>query len=440
MSEVDFKDPSSWDYGNIFKGLFGTGATYAAVDDILNRLTSAGQGLSEEFPKIGIEAANRAAFKPFTVTTGTGGVGTTPEGGINLQLGGQGAGQTQAIQNILGGMLGGFQSDPTAGAANLLGDTAFSGAQNFLGSAMTDPSEGMIGRSGQAALTGAGNLLQNIGVDPTGGMAGGIRDTSLGNVSNLIGSALGDRSARESDIYNRIRAIQSPEEQRQREALNDQLLSQGRLDLMTSAYGGSPEQFAMDNARAEAMNQAALSAMNQAGTERDRDLGMASSLYGLGAGAAGLPTQLQSADAGLASNLFGMGTQAQFIPQQLAQGNLGLSTGMFGLGSQARQLPTQLQGMQGQNIAQMMGLQYLPEQQMLDALGAGTNVASIADLGRRQGAGLFDESAGSGLEALMNTELAKADILKSIYSGALGGGGDEGGSWFGDIISGIFGD
>ena len=74
MSEVDFKDPSSWDYGNIFKGLFGTGATYAAVDDILNRLTSAGQGLSEEFPKIGIEAANRAAFKPFTVTTGTGGI------------------------------------------------------------------------------------------------------------------------------------------------------------------------------------------------------------------------------------------------------------------------------------------------------------------------------------------------------------------------------
>jgi hypothetical protein len=167
---------------------------------------------------------------------------------------------------------------------------------------------------------------------------------------------------------------------------------------------------------------------------------MASSLYGLGAGAAGLPTQLQAADAGLASNLFGMGTQAQFIPQQLAQGNLGLASGMFGLGSQARQLPTQLQGMQGQNIAQMMGLQYLPEQQMLDALGAGTNVASIADLGRRQGAGLFDESAGAGLEALMNTELAKADILKSIYSGALGGGGDEGGSWFGDIISGIFGD
>jgi len=217
-----------------------------------------------------------------------------------------------------------------------------------------------------------------------------ISDQAFGGVGSLLTSVTGDRGTREQQIYDRIRATQTPEEDRQRQLLNDQLLSQGRLGLSTAMFGGSPEQFAQEKARAEAMNQASLAAMGQAGQERAQDLATA--------------------------------------------------TGLFGLGSQGSQLPLQLQGMQGQNLAQMMGLQYMPEQMMLEQLGAGTNLASIADMGRRYGAGLFDESAGAGLEGLMNTELAKADFLKSIYANALGGGGTEGGgSWFGDIISGIFG-
>ena len=71
----------------------------------------------------------------------------------------------------------------------------------------------------------------------------------------------------------------------------------------------------------------------------------------------------------------------------------------------------------------------MPEQQMLDALGAGTNLASIASEDRRYGSGLFDESTGSGLEAILQAELGKTDFLKSLYSGAVGqgGGGSSGG-------------
>ena len=331
-------NPKNWadDWGSVFKGLFGGGATYTAVDDILNRLTSAGQGLAEEFPKVGKEAAEMAEFKPFTVTTGTGTVTTTPEGGFTTALGDKGAAQTTGVQNILSGMLGGYSGDRT------------------------------------------------------GGMAGTIGNQAFGGVGGLLSSVTGDRGAREQQIYDRIRATQTPEEDRQRQLLNDQLLSQGRLGLSTAMFGGSPEQFAQEKARAEAMNQASLAAMGQAGQERAQDLATA--------------------------------------------------TGLFGLGAQGSQLPLQLQGMEGQNLAAMMGLQYMPEQMLLEQLGAGTNVASIADLGRRYGAGLFGEGAGAGLESVLNTELAKADVLKTIYSGALGGGGDEGGSWFGDIISGIFGD
>ena len=320
--------------GGFLSGLFDTGANYAAAQDVMDRLSKVGGTLAKSFPEIGQEAAEMAEFKPFTVTTGTGTVTTTPEGGFTTALGDKGAAQTEGVQNILSGMLGGYSGDRT------------------------------------------------------GGMAGTIGNQAFGGVGGLLSSVTGDRGAREQQIYDRIRATQTPEEDRQRQLLNDQLLSQGRLGLSTAMFGGSPEQFAQEKARAEAMNQASLAAMGQAGQERAQDLATA--------------------------------------------------TGLFGLGSQGSMLPLQLQGMEGQNLAAMMGLQYMPEQMLLEQLGAGTNVASIADMGRRYGAGLFDESAGSGLEALMNTELAKADFLKTIYSNALGGGGDEGGSWFGDIISGIF--
>ena len=365
-------NPKNWanDWGDVFKGLFGTGASYAVVDDILNRLTSAGQGLAEEFPKIGEEAFERSQFQPFTITSGTGTTSaltdpTTGEfSGVSNTLGTAGTAQQQGIQNIISGMLGGnqgYQTDPSMRTLQPQPDGSI-----------------RIGGAGGPALTGGG-------VTPTS-----ISDQAFGGVGGLLSSVTGDRGTREQSIYDRIRATQTPEEDRQRQLLNDQLLNQGRLGLSTTMFGGSPEQFAQEKARAEAMNQASLAAISQAGQERSQDLATA--------------------------------------------------TGLFGLGDQASQLPLQLQGMQGQNLAQMMGLQYMPEQMMLEQLGAGTNLASIADLGRRYGAGLFGEGAGAGLESVLNTELAKADVLKTIYSGALGGGGDSEGSWFGDIISGIFGD
>ena len=331
--------------GDFLGGLFSSGANYAAVDDVMNRLNKLGGTLASGFPAIGEEAFEKSQFKPFTVTSGTG--------------------TSSAL------------TDPVTGE--------FSGISNTLGAPATEQTTDI-----QNILT---NMLGSTGynADPTGGMAGTIGNQAFGGVGNLLTSVTGDRGTREQSIYDRIRSTQTPEEERQRLMLNDQLLSQGRQGLQTSMFGGSPEQFAQEKARAEAMNQASLAAMGQAGQERSQDLATAS--------------------------------------------------GLFGLGAQGSQLPYQLQGMQGQNVGQMMGLQYLPEQIMGEQMNLGTNLASIADMGRRYGSGLFDESAGAGLEGLMNTELGKADFLKSIYANALGGGGTEGGgSWFGDIISGIFGD
>ena len=70
------------------------------------------------------------------------------------------------------------------------------------------------------------------------------------------------------NVYERIRATQRPEEERRQLALQDQLLSQGRLGLRTAQFGGSPEQFALAQAQEEATNRAALSALGQAQAEQ----------------------------------------------------------------------------------------------------------------------------------------------------------------------------
>lgn len=100
-----------------------------------------------------------------------------------------------------------------------------------------------------------------------------LQTSLFGTAGNLAGQ-LGqfDQAGREQDIYSRIRAMQTPEEERQRLALEQRLLGQGRLGLQTAQYGGSPEQFAMAKAQAEAQNQAGMLAMQQALTERQQGI------------------------------------------------------------------------------------------------------------------------------------------------------------------------
>ena len=59
-------------------------------------------------------------------------------------------------------------------------------------------------------------------------------------------------------LYGQIRGMQTPEEERQRLALENRLAAQGRLGVQTAAYGGTPEQLAYEKAVQEAQNQAAF--------------------------------------------------------------------------------------------------------------------------------------------------------------------------------------
>jgi hypothetical protein len=153
------------------------------------------------------------------------------------------------------------------------------------------------------------------------------------------------------------------------DSLQEQLQAQGRTGLRTAQFGGSPEQFALAQAQEEAKNRAALSALGQAQSEQQQQLGLAQGLFGLGSGAAALPASLQ-------------------------QGQLG-------------------------NIGAAMGLQYLPEQQLLTSLNPAVNLSNIASLGQREGAGLMAEARAAGLENILQTEAARTNALQNIYGSIL---------------------
>jgi len=193
-----------------------------------------------------------------------------------------------------------------------------------------------------------------------------LQNSLMSQASGAFGEIGGDRASKEQQIYDRLQALSNPVAQRAQLGLDATLFGQGRTGLRTDAYGGTPEQLAMEKARAEAMNQASLASIGQAQAQRQADLTAA--------------------------------------------------TGMFGLGSQASFLPSGLQQAQLGNIRESMGLQSMPEQQLLASLAPAISLADIAGTGQRQGAGLFAEAGAAGLEGRLGAEQARAEGLAGLYN------------------------
>ena len=180
-----------------------------------------------------------------------------------------------------------------------------------------------------------------------------------------------DMAQREQDIYGRIRATQTPEEQRQRLAQEERLAAQGRLGVRTAQFGGTPEQFAMDKAQAEARNTAMLQAMGQAQAEQAQLAQQAQMFTGMG-------SQLSQAD----------------LQKLAAQQQLGVGS---------------------------MASAYLPQTQMMQLQQAMLPYGQMQQQGQLFGAGQYGETMMSGLEARLVAEQARANLLGSLGTGLLGG-------------------
>jgi len=110
-----------------------------------------------------------------------------------------------------------------------------------------------------------GNLQAAYGLSPE---EAALQNSLMGGASSMFQQAMAPTAGREMDVYNRIRAVQQPEEQRQALMLEERLANQGRLGVRSNLFGGTPEQLALSKAQSEAQNQAALMAMQQAQAEQ----------------------------------------------------------------------------------------------------------------------------------------------------------------------------
>ena len=462
------------DAGGLFTNILGAGANYFANEDTMGNMRAEGQAALDMSAALGQDAVANSAFKPFTVTSNIANTTTTPEGGINIGL----SGQQQNMQNNAFGnaqTMGqniGSNYNPMTGQ---VGNQAMQGAGGYIGglgqqdqninaqrSAMGNMFGNQAGQYGQPTgfegLTQAGlqGAQQQIGGAQQPQDLNALR-SGFGNMANQGMGALGQSTAgREQDVYNSIRATQTPDEYRQRLALEERLFSQGRSGVSTDAYGGTPEQLAMAKAQAEAQNTASLMARQQAQAEQAQQFQQTTSAAGtagsLAAQAAGLESQGianagQLANMGLAGNQAGQQMNQQQLAnllqlqqadqraastqQGLSQGNFNLGAGLFGLGTQAQGAQAGLVGQDIQNLQQMMAAGYAPNQQALAELGGATNIANIAGTGARTGAELAASSGAQGiqgyLQALQMENEAKAmnnQNYMNLLTGANNAGSD----------------
>ena len=182
--------------------LLRTGGEYYLGQENIQDLRQLGQETQTGMQALGEQAIAGTEFRPYTVTSDLANVGTTAEGGFDINL----SPEQQALQTQLQGQ--------------------------------------------------SGALFGQVGADP---------------------------ALAQAALYEQMRAVQRPEEERQRLRLEERMLSQGRSGLGSSLYGGSsPELLAQETARQEAMARANLGARQQSMLEQAQAADLGSVLQAAG--------------------------------------------------------------------------------------------------------------------------------------------------------------
>jgi hypothetical protein len=195
----------------------------------------------------------------------------------------------------------------------------------------------------------------------------------LGGAGGFFGQAAQPTVDREQAIFERMRAAQRPEEQRQRLALEERLAAQGRLGTSSAAYGGAtPELLALSTAEREARDRSMLTAMQQSQAEQAQQAALGGQFLGAGY----LPQQQLIAAA-----------QPGLIQQELAQQAQQFGTGLFG--------ETALSGIEAQLLAEQARANLLG--------GVGSNVISGLINQQRAASAAPSGGGGSSLGGLFST-------------------------------------
>ena len=234
-----FNDPAQSSMRNMLGAAGQMAATEGAIDDL--------QGMGAKAKtRIGMPGENfwntiksNTKFTPFSVTTGAAGPGSVTTDSTG-----------SAFYNM---------NDNQTALANSLR----TGGTDFLNASMGR------GAFGRPRLDAAGNQMRdatgNLLYDDDAGF--GLEEYIGTNKSLTDPFDAANLATSETALFNQLQNMRKPGQERDQLALDEKLFAQGRTGLQTSAYGGSPEQFAMEKAMLEQSAQDQLMAMQQARTD-----------------------------------------------------------------------------------------------------------------------------------------------------------------------------
>jgi hypothetical protein len=398
-------------FGDIAGGLGGM----AAINAAYNRLGDIGDRALAGANLVADAGLAQSEFVPFTVTTGMGGTASVDPSVIDIR-----SGRGDTIGSTLLGNAASRFATPVPEAANRLmgaGQAVLESGQSQIGQTPALGAD-LQGASSALLSTGRSDLMRS-----PFGLAGQQRaaDQAFNVGGSFMGQALAPTQGREQEIFGRIRAMQTPEEERQRLALEERLFNQGRLGVRTAMFGGTPEQLALAKAQEEAQDRAALAAMQQAQQEQRQQAAIGAQFAGLGSNIATQRQALESAQQAMAQRALQGGSaiaaqeQALRNAQQLQalqalQAGQNLMTGQMGLQEAQQRL----------GLGALTGA-YVPQAQTLNALQQGLLASQLAQRGQLYGAGLFGEASMGGLEALLGAGLGQANLMGNVGTGLLAG-------------------
>lgn len=265
-----------------------------------------------------------------------------------------------------------------AGQATQIGQTAAEEARFTPFTVTTGTATTQVGPGGQ--------LTQQLAETPA--------DIQTGLMSQAL-QAVPTTQVSPQQLFAQLSEMRSPQQERERIALENRLRAQGRLGVQTGMFGGTPEYFALEKAIQEQRSADALTALTQAGALTGQNI---QNVAGLMSAAYAPETQALAA----------LTPAAQF--SNIAQSaGLGASEALYkggiaGLESRAA-AGTAAATLEGQRIrgladalsaffgAEATAGQTSPYQALLDALGIGGSSTSAADSTLSTIAGMIPSSA-----------------------------------------------
>ena len=357
--------------------------------------------------------APNVSFKPFTVTGSTGSVTGGPAGttySLNAQQ--------QNIQNeLMRNALSQF-SRPAPGA-----QTSQAAGLSAMGQGSNQLSQSAFGiPSAQlSALQAYGLGNQFMGQSAYAPQdVEALRNQYGTMASQSAMDVLTPTAVRESSVYDRIRATQRPEEERQRLQLEERLYNQGRSGIRTDMYGGTPEQFALSKAQEEAKNSASLAAMQQAQAERQQSLGTAQTLSGMFGQQATLGGSLQAQLAQLGQGYSTLGATQASQSQALQASQQARALQALQTGQQLLSGGVGLESLQQQMGIEALQAGFAPQASLLSALSPALNVASMSDVAHRQQGQYELDAQLANLEGSVGQSQGLANLYGSMFGGAGG--------------------